>query len=241
VGDRFLKAPVFVVGVPRSGTTFLAQSLGRHPNLWNIPRETQFMPGFFVWLEQGVALPAGQRVRIAQEFLGGWLGAVARRSGKPRVVEKTPLNVLVINWLLACFPDAQVVHIHRDPRDVVASIRTSEQLRLNRPSVPFAAQLWRDLVCAAVAKGNQAAPGRYAQVRYEDLVANPGLELGRLLAFLGERVEPVLSHVLEATDHTRLERWRDVLTPPEVDTVERTCAEVMAELGYVPSLPRASQ
>jgi len=232
-------APIFVVGAARSGTTFLAESLGRHPAIAHFPREADFIPFFFEWMESGPDLEPQEKARLGRDFLGGWLGAFLEKTGKSRVLEKTPPNLYAMNWLLACFPRSQIVHIYRDPRAVVASV--IEALgKMNQRSAPAAARLWRDMVEVALAKEAAAAGGRCTSVRYEALVADPVSEFGRVLAFLGESVDPIAGHVRTRTDRSRVNRWREILSPQEIDEVEEICSDLMSRLGYAPSSREAS-
>jgi len=234
-----LRAPVFVVGCWRSGTTFLARALGQHPGIAHFPNETGVLRGFFRWLEDGVQASTEQKAAIGHRFVSGWLEAYRRTTGKPRVLEKTPPNVHVMNWVLACFPDVQFLHIVRDPRAVVSSMQEAREARLGRATVEQGARFWNTLVGTAIRKGRRMPPGRYFQVRYEDLLADPSSTFGSVLEFLGEPAEPLLDLVEKETDRSRAERWRDLLPERDVRLVEQVCAELMTELGYEPSRPAA--
>src|SRR5438445_5998255 len=89
-----LHAPIFVVGCWRSGTTYLARAIGRHPRITHFPLETGFIPNFFDWLESEVEESEQRKQEIARRFIAGWLGSFLRQTGKQRVLEKTPPNVL---------------------------------------------------------------------------------------------------------------------------------------------------
>jgi len=234
-----LDRPIFVVGCWRSGTTYLAQTLGRHPAIAHFPNETGVLRGFFRWMEDGVPLSTEQKAEIGRRFVSDWLDAYRRTTGKPRILEKTPPNVNVMNWVLACFPDAQFLHIVRDPRAVVSSMQEAREARLGRATVEQGARFWNTLVGQAVRKGAAMPPGRYLELRYEALLADPPTQFGRILGFLGEPAEPLLAFVERETDRTRAERWRELLSDENVQRVERTCADLMRDLGYEPSRPAA--
>ncbi len=234
-----LRRPIFVVGCWRSGTTYLARTLGRHPAIAHFPSETGVLRGFFRWMEDGVQATTEQKAEIGRRFVSGWLDAYRRTTGKPRVLEKTPPNVNVMNWVLACFPDAQFLHIVRDPRAVVSSMQEAREARLGRATVEQGARFWNTLVGKAVRRGGRMPPGRYLEVRYERLLAEPPSEFARILAFLQEPAEPLIEFVERETDPTRAERWRDLLADEDVVAVEEICAELMRDLGYRPSRPAA--
>jgi len=227
------------VGCWRSGTTYLARTLGRHPSIAHFPNETGVLRGFFRWLEDGVHASTEQKAAIGRRFVSGWLDAYRRTTGKPRVLEKTPPNVHVMNWVLACFPEAQFLHIVRDPRAVVSSMQEAREARLGRATVEQGARFWNTLVGEAVRKGQRMAPGRFLQVSYEELLAQPAAAFGRILEFLEEPAEPLLAFVERETDRSRAGRWRDLLPDQDVGLVEQLCGELMRELGYEPSRPAA--
>jgi hypothetical protein len=228
---RALDRPIFVVGCPRSGTTYLAGTLGRHPDIAHFPQETMFFRHMYGWLETGVAGSDSSKATLARDFLAGWMSSYLRAVGKRRLLEKTPMNVHTLNWLMASFPDACVLHIFRDPRAVAASFWASSQHWTDRLTPEGAAELWRTEVGTALEKA-AGATFPFMNVRYEDLVAAPLEGFRRILEFVGEQSEPLLSLALEITDRTRVDRWKEVLTPFDVESVERICAELMSRLGY---------
>ena len=61
--------------------------------------------------------------RVPGDVRGRVLPRVAERRGKPRWAEKTPLNIAHLGWVLSHFPRARVIHVIRDGRDVVCSLR----------------------------------------------------------------------------------------------------------------------
>lgn len=122
---------IFVIGCGRSGTTHLGSLLGTHTrvtylnepiHLWYaVDRRTDFLDFFGgrgkCWLNAEDSTPRS-RLRARRIF---------RLHGPQKdasvLVEKLPTNTLRIPWLKALFPDARFVHIIRDGRDVVRSIR----------------------------------------------------------------------------------------------------------------------
>ncbi|MDL0429765.1 sulfotransferase [Marinobacter sp. TBZ242] len=125
-GPRY-QSPIFVIGVPRSGTSLLFRMLSLHPDLAAMPHE-----GHDIWrhfhhprktgwdsdvIDAKRAHPSRER-RYAEAFIR------ARSPDKPqavRFIEKTPDNALRIQYILKIFPDAQFVVIHRDPCAVINS------------------------------------------------------------------------------------------------------------------------
>jgi hypothetical protein len=177
-------------------------------------------------------------------------------SGKPRVAEKTPSNVLAFPHLRSLFPDSPLIHVIRDARDVVAS-------RLERDRASGGAAI--DTVATARARARewvetmqvgrwmQADPARahaYREVRYEALVQTPERALVPLFEFLSERFDPVVLQFHRvprnvsgteewSADAVRREiftssigRWRHALSPAEIEAVVSEAGQTMTELGY---------
>jgi hypothetical protein len=207
-------APFFIVGNDRSGTTMLRLVLDRGPDV-AIPPESMFLTDFAgeldpgpqsdagaaelverVWRHPKVrlwrlpgdppAVPPGLRGREAYRFaMEAPFRAYARAEGKPRWADKTPHYVHHVDELLAVWPDARVVVLVRDGRDVALSL---ERMPFGPNNAWAAAQWW----ARGIRAGERAAaehPDQVMVVRYEDVVARPAVEVPRVCAFLGLRFE----------------------------------------------------
>ncbi len=115
--------PVFVIGVPRSGTTLLFHLLRASSELASLPREghdlwrTFHHPRYSGWRSDAVG--AGQ-VRLGERrYVNAYFYA---HFGRRRFVEKTPENILRIPYILDLFRDARFIVIKRSPPDVINSL-----------------------------------------------------------------------------------------------------------------------
>jgi hypothetical protein len=241
--------PVFVLGSPRSGTSFVARSIGS-------------VPGFADLGELGpwkAAIPTliGADEQAAAAELRRMLERV-RRYGLVRglrAIEQSPETAFVLPAALRAYPQAAVVHMIRDPRDVAASLVQKGWLRAGRPGrddvgeaygeharfwveperreefddaseARRAGWAWRRYVTAA-----RAAPSSTVEVRYEALAADPDTESEPLAAHIG--ADPVLlGESLRGMHAESIGRWRRNLTREQVDEVEAEAGELMQELGY---------
>jgi hypothetical protein len=181
------RPPIFVVGCPRSGTTMLRHILDSHPAISCGP-ETRFLWGLRGIEERNWPSLAGFGLSIDE-----WHANVralfeaphrhyAQSQGKPRWADKSPDYALMLDYIDTLYPESQIIHIVRNPRDVIESWRHFYGTK----SVPRAAQSWVRYVRAAHDFTRARLEHRAIEVRYEDLVADPEQTLRRLFAWLGE-------------------------------------------------------
>ena len=247
--DAVAERPVFVLGSPRSGTSFVARSIGR-------------VPGFADLGELGLwkaAIPelAGLPEEQAAEELRRMLEAV-RRYGlirHLRAVEQSPETAFVLGAVIRAYPQAAVVHMVRDPRDVAASLIQKGWLRSGRPGhddvgAPYGRHArfwveperahefdesdearrvgwaWRRYVTTA-----RAAPAQTVEVRYEQLAADPQTASEPLATHIGAD-SVLLARALSEMHTESVGRWHRNLTAEQVAAVEAEAGELMQELGY---------
>jgi Sulfotransferase family len=187
-------------------------------------------------------------------------GMYADRLDKRLFGEKTPADTACMPQIEAYLPEARFIHIIRDPRDVVLSLRRTSVGR----SFEETSQIWVDYVSSARASATQV--GHYHEVRYEDLVLNPDGELRRICNFLEldyssqmleyrssgarhighlrDRPVPggtVVPHEMRAALHENLTKppkedrvgsWRREMDPRDRATVEAVAAPLMKEVDY---------
>jgi hypothetical protein len=164
----------------------------------------------------------------------------ARAQGKRRCGEKTPQHALFTETLCSWYPDATVIHLLRDPRDVAASL-------MRMPSAPKgalgSARVW--LQYNASAWRSRHRP-QYLLVCYEQLVTQPEQELARVCAAIGEDYcpammvpnwdptanRPWLRRAEEPVTTERMGKWRDLLTAEQVSLVEWVVGKQMRTFGY---------
>jgi len=268
---------LFVVGAPRSGTTLLRAMANRHSRIglcdetfffyWVAQRERVFgdladparraraVDRFLETrrvIRLGLDAASLRRTLLAEAtsypaFFASLLRCYARAQGKEIAGEKTPQHALHARTLLDWYPDARVVHLVRDPRDVAASLK---RMPWGSGSRLGDATLWRDCVAAAEAC---AADPRFLRVRYEALVERPQPELERICAALGVAFEPAMlaaeggksdrwwfDRAQGALEKSRVERWRSELGADEIAVVEAAAGDWLARLGYAPAGPPAT-
>ncbi len=163
----------------------------------------------------------------------------ADSQGKPRYGEKTPHHALFTETLCEWFPGAFILHLVRDPRDVVASLQRMPWAPKN---VVTNARMW--LECNLGAHRSSHRPG-YLRIAYEQLAAQPEQELSRICAFIGcefvpEMLQPGQSPEFRPGPHPYLERvnpemlgkWQHELTPGDVALIEWIAGPSLEAFGY---------
>ncbi len=196
-------SPIFILGVPRSGTTLLSFILDSHPNI-AVGRETLIMKGiqqilcdakgnddttllFRNWYQR-YGLERPQFLEYIRNFLTEFFSDYARKCGKQRWGEKTPLHMHYVELIREIFPDAKLIHIIRDPRAVCASRKSW------KGNVEEFAKEWQDQNIHVSDFGAQTGPRLFKKIRYEDLVLNPRLVLTDLMDYLEEPMTESLFH-----------------------------------------------
>jgi hypothetical protein len=240
---------VFVVGSPRSGTTFTGRALGSLPGFVDLDEVQPWkaaIPGLLAEPDDAAA----RRLRTILQRVRT-LGL----AGGLRGVEQTPETSFVLPAALRAYPAPLAGHVVRDGRDVASSLLARGWLNAARTGaddagLPFgpyprfwvepgreqafsevsdatrAAWAWRRYVTAA-----SAVPDRTVVVRYENLVSDPAAAAAPVAARL--EVDPELVTTAFARAHdTSVGRWRRDLTPEQLADVEREAKDVLAGLGY---------
>src|SRR4051794_4246873 len=170
---------IFNVGARRSGTFWLQRIVATHPDVDAVPAETHlFSHGIAPLLERfshGLrSTPqVGQVWMDREELLDACRDFCDRvflaqfETDARHLAERTPVHVLHLDLLAELYPDAQVVHIIRDGRDVARSVLTK---RWGPATMEEAATEWD----TSVRSGRDTEfPGTYLEVLYEDLLVQP--------------------------------------------------------------------
>jgi protein-tyrosine sulfotransferase len=250
---------IIIGGAARSGTTLLRTILGRHPLIASGPETTVFLSRVSSPEDIGARLgwDAHQierwlhQSRSQAEFIKRVQREMRERSGRPLWAEKTPANVRRLRFIRKNFPDAKLVHIVRDGRDVVCSLRQKPFAKLDnvpRDSVAAAARcgaMWRRDVLAGLRQDHDPL---YYQLHYERLVQAPEEQLRALISFLGVRWDDSLlrptgegkeeDEILAASDirTASIGRWRAELSEPQIRSLRQLIGPLLIDLGYEQNL-----
>jgi hypothetical protein len=234
---------VFVVGCPRSGTTFTASALGSLPGFVDMDEVTPLkaaLPRLALLPEVDAARELRRIVERVRLF------GIARGL---RGVEQTPETSFVVRAALRAYPQATAVHVVRDGRDVVCSLLERGWFRAAHEGAddaghPYGAQprFWvepeRREEFSQVSEARRAAwawrryvmaagSGAKETVRYESLAHDM-----RLLSPVLGCSEESLGDVFAPFRASSIGRWRDELSPEQLADVEAEAGDLLAGLGY---------
>jgi Flp pilus assembly protein TadD len=189
------RTPIFIVGLPRTGTTLAERILSSHPMVESAG-ESFFMPAAIQRCSgpaSGAVITADMVSRAAQQSIEeigrAYLDAVEYRlGGKPMFIDKYPENFLYLGFIAKAFPDARLVHLRRDPMDTCFALYKQSFFR-------YAYSL-EDLARYYIAHERlerhwRAVLGEsLVELRYEELVADQEGQTRRLLHCLDLPFEP---------------------------------------------------
>jgi tetratricopeptide (TPR) repeat protein len=228
--------PVFIVGMPRSGSTLLAEQLARYPAMRH-RGELPWLPT----LATRLGAIASDRERVAQMpmAVAAYAAQLVQDDAPARwYIDKQPHNYMHVDMILALFPQARVIHCRRDARDNALSL----WMQSFHPGTQDFAYDFADIATAIqgsrrlMAHWQRRYPAAVREVRYEDLVGDPASCIDALAAWLqlpdaGAPAMPEHGRAINTASlwqarqpvHTRsVQRWR-------------TYAALLPELARIPA------
>ena len=274
-----MRAPVFVLGSPRSGTTLLYHMLlsagdfavyRTESNVFNLlvprfgdlskPRNKKKLMN--AWLESKLFSRSGlDRAEIKAkvmaecksggDFLRIVMGEIARTQNVNRWADCTPEHLLYLREIKKEIPDALVIHIIRDGRDVALSMEKQKWIRPlpweKGQDLLVAALYWEWMVKRGREDGPRIAPD-YMEIRFEDLIQKPRETLKVLGRFIDhdldyDRIQRVaIGSVAEPNTSFKggsagaafnpVGRWKTSLAEEELAKLECLVGRTLESLGY---------
>jgi Sulfotransferase family len=270
------KQLVFLVGAGRSGTTWLQLMLSRSP-LIVTAQETHLFNDFLRSMLERWRNPGPHRVGVQEVLSDEELLSLLRSvsgivfakiaKGKPSatiVLDKSPPHVHCFREILDLWPDAHFIHLIRDPRSVVASMRIA-----SKSWMPEWGSLLADCEgwVSAVKDGRQirSATRNYQEVTFEELISDAPLTVARLFRGLGLETSDAecqryvddcnirnlqagrldnapfpITNEDESYRRGETDSWRFELSRWQIALIERLAGPWMSQLGYAPISGSAS-
>ena len=279
------QAPVFVLGCGRSGTKFLYHTLlsaggfavyHAESNAFNLiglrfgdlARLENRRHMLDAWLNSKLFERSGlnreeieprilNECRNPGDFLRILMETITRKQGMTRWAESTPLHLLYLPLIKKLIPNALIVHIIRDGRDVAVSLNKIGWIRPFRwdrqRSLVLAGIFWKWIVSKGRRYGREIGSD-YTEVHYEDLVQRPREFLAQLGAFIDhdldyDRIQQVALGSVNSPNSSfkgdsqvqgknPMGRWKAVLSPAQVAELESAIGDLLQETGYVLATPK---
>ncbi len=200
-GHRLAAPPIFVVGCDHSGTSVLLKCLDMHSSIYGVPYESR---AFY---------KSSGKIRMAQWF---WEKDTLA-AGKRRWAEKTPGHIEYLDRVLTHFPDARIVLIIRDGRDVAVSLRN------RHGCLEKGIRRWMQANLAAEPFWSHP---QLCKIHYEDFVGDFERTMRGVCDFLGEPYQEQMARIdrkrtnwyatnderpaseAEGRDHAELRNWQ---------------------------------
>jgi tetratricopeptide (TPR) repeat protein len=190
--------PIFILGMPRSGSTLLEQMLAAHPDI-NAGGELPYMLGVAreigsTWESRKEYFLSNDRAVIDDLQQGAdtysRLSATLYRD-KPLFTDKLPGNFQFIGLIYLMFPNAKIINCRRDPVDTCLSCYK----KLFQSAVPYSFDLtelgrYYLLYDRIMKHWHDVLPGSVLDVTYENLLKDPEQELRKVLGFCGVEFNP---------------------------------------------------
>jgi len=277
---------LFVVGCQRSGTTMLQRMLDAHPAL-AVAYDSLFLlrplrgravgenpPLDEKLVEAAITHPRFDRLGLSRDaidrsasgaetyadFIGAIYDEYARMHGKTLAGEKSPGFCRRLAQLHALLPDARILHLIRDGRDVALSIRDwgkgAAKLELWREQpIAVGALWWRRDVTLGYEAGKRLSSRIYREIRYEQLVDETEDTLRAISAHLELPYSPAMASYYEGRVKSKkglsakaawlpptagIRNWRTQMSAEERELFEAIAGEQLEMLGYERSCDRVS-
>jgi len=176
-----------------------------------------------------------------RDVISGIFEHNARGMGKTRWGDKTPYYALHLDKLTAWWPDAKIIHLIRDGRDVALSL-FGRKHDFSAYNIYYAAQYWQKYVDVCREQGSRLPAGQYLEIRYEDVLNDKDAAMRIVCDFIGEKDpdigQPLHSERSEAAQHLKVVKkdnqgkWRRALNGWQIRVFESEAGASLTQFGY---------
>jgi Sulfotransferase family len=253
---------VFIIGSPRSGTTWLQRLLATHPKVrtgqesflfagyvgpplkhwhWEVARESDPATATDTGgLGLSCYFQEEEFLEILRDYMARLMRPMVAELGPGELfVDKTPKHALFVREIAEMLPASRFIHVVRDPRDVTASLVAGSRgwAASWAPSTSKEAiELWVDHVQAASQAARQLPPDRFCQIRYEAMMDAPNATLQQVASFLDLEWSPMaISQAINANTPETVKRGGGTPIPVSgevANRVGRTARESPNRIGH---------
>ncbi|MBZ4202304.1 MAG: sulfotransferase [Methylovulum sp.] len=217
--------PLFVIGVPRSGTTMLARLLSNHPNIVQTYETSAFLlfdniiknaeHGYEAGILYGKeyqTLWSKHLASVAKDVIESFYEKIFETEGRDDVRywgDKHPHHNACLPFIERLYPNALYIYIVRDPRDVAFSIAENRKLSFKQ-----AFDLWGEISKDYEKFQSSVNGDRLYRVQYEHIVKNYEEGISQIMNWLD------IEFSLAVREHIRYKQGRDFHNPEKQDTID---------------------
>jgi hypothetical protein len=167
-------------------------------------------------------------MKLMSQYVDSLFSFEMQRAGKQIWSEKTPHNFLHIDFIRKLFPESYFIHIYRDPRAIVSSLKT----RIWAPSsideicdyLSVIFKRWFEIKSTS-----KEIQKNYHELSLESLISNSDSELGEIWSFLGVDANQYQKETLQSA---KIDDWKKYLSDREIDKINTRLGEYIEMLGY---------
>ena len=180
--DKYPNKPIFILGMPRSGTTLLEQVLSTHSKIYGA--------GELDYLQNKIGQSGFRKKEDLKNFFfeirKSYYQNISKISDKPFIIDKTTVNFRWIGFIINAFPEAKIIHINRNPMAVCWSnyktlfVESVMDFSLTQEDVAGYYSLYNDLMKFWFSKYND----KILNIKYEDFVTDFEFHSKKILFFL---------------------------------------------------------
>jgi len=274
-----INSPIFIIGVGRSGTTLLQSMLNAHRQISFPPETHFFrcyisnsiitkrfankglkslksiivndknLLKLNLDLKEIINNLVDRNSFTLENFYKKLLSEYAKVKAKKIIGDKDPKNIENLRDIERFFPEASILHIIRDPRDVVLSRMEAEWSKNRNFLLHILA--YREQLNMGRMEGKKLFKNRYYEVIYEDLIEKPEEELKKITKFLGieydnnmlnysQRAEEIIigeesewkANCFKPVLSFNKNKWKSQLSKNKVCLIEKICREPFINLNY---------
>jgi len=183
--------PIFIIGMPRSGTTLIEQILSSHPDVYGA-EEVEFIPDLInstfknkdpeLFLRSNII----EKNNFLKELGKGYINSVKELSPRSKkITDKLPINFLSVGFIKLILPNAKIIHCHRNPKDNIFSIFKNH---FSSGKINFGYNLkeiteYYNLYKSLMNYWQSIIPSYIYDISYENLISNPEKYTRSLVSF----------------------------------------------------------
>lgn len=252
--EKYSNDCIFILGVPRSGTTLLKTLLASHSMIGGSDYESTGIFGIrdIYSYAMGEVSEADMSKILSHSnniirFYESIVKILLKRTGKEIFVDKLQMRSYRLWYVVNHFPNARFIHIIRDGRDCYCSALKHPNVNQSDDIQSFA-RYWRK--CVAM-PARHIPPKRLYELRYEDLVLDPEQELTRVMEFLSIPFEPsqtsveryaattsikktlVHKNLSKPINTSSIGRWKNELNEQEKLIFYKSAGKVLENVNYL--------